>query len=130
MTNNDIHLLTLDTIQKTAGDEIAIIQLTESNETFRGTVEGLLPLFKLGYDHIVYSDLNHVYLLNSIDYYTLCKTVDSYYYDLFNHYEPDDIKLPVFTKEEIDSLLSEPPNSAVDIRKRFPAVRLFYYEIE
>jgi hypothetical protein len=90
-------------------NHIVLIQLSESNETLAGTIEGLKPYFDLGYTHVAYSDYNHVYLLQGENFYK----------------EP-----PMFTKDEIDKLLSEPPNTPVTLRENLEPVALYYFTIE
>jgi hypothetical protein len=90
-------------------NEIVMLQLSESNETLGGTIRGMLPFIDLGFRHISYEDYNHVYLVNEDEFST----------------HP-----PTFTKEEIDKILSLPPNSPVKVRDNLEPVVLYYFTIE
>jgi hypothetical protein len=92
-------------------DFIALIEVSEKTETFKDTFEGLLPFFNMGYDFIAYADNQHdkIYLLESSQYHP---------------------KPPTFTKEEIDKVLSLPPNSPVHLRDNLEPVAIYHFEIE
>jgi hypothetical protein len=86
---------------------IAIIKVTETNETLSGTLYGLIPFIQAGYIHVVYEDVSGVYLTNPEEF--------------------DDLKL---TRKEIDKLLDNPPNKPVTVRGDLKQLTLYYFDIE